>query len=72
MSDFPSGILSEFLMFSYTFRLRMAFFNIFFLEQFPFEPPKAIDKTPHPSWVKSFGARYRENLFAAQGSGELT
>ena len=50
MSDFFPGIVSEICVFSYTFRLRSYFFNIFFLVPLPelghggndFGPPASI------------------------------
>ena len=42
MSDFLSGILSEFPMFSYTFRLRTAFINIFFSRNFFVNLPNSL------------------------------
>ena len=49
MSDFFPGILSEICLFSYTFRLRTYFFNIFFLQYSLPNLPEDIDKAAHPA-----------------------
>ena len=51
MSDFFTGILSEIYLFSYTYRLRSYFFNIFFLQYSLPDLPEGIDKAAHPAQV---------------------
>jgi len=48
MSEFLSGILSEIYLFSYTYRLRSPFFNIFFLQYSVPDLAEIIDKAAHP------------------------